>query len=321
VTFRSAAGPRAGRRRAGFALLAVIWGTGLIATMVVAFMTNGRLRLQTAQNVARAVEAGYVADSAISLAILEALARRDALTPSGQENIYDGAPKFCVLDRAAVALSIEDESGKLDINAAGPETLIAALVGLGVEATKARNVAEAIIAFRTGAIGAFGQIRSSGAGDKPFEPKEAPFETTLELDQVNGVDPELFRALLPFVTVHSKSAGVDARASPPGLFAALAGYPIEEVRALVATPYPNKVQRSDPRFPAALNQGGDHGAFLVHVEALLASGQTAAKDALLDLRPPDGKPFRVQEMRRGQSKYVERLRAIVATNGAGVPDC
>ena len=49
-------------------------------------------------------------------------------------------------------------------------------------------------------------------------------------------------------------------------------------------------------------------------------GVEMKKDALLDLRPPDGKLFGVRELRRGQSKYVERLRAIIATNGAGVPD-
>ncbi len=314
-------GPRATGRRAGFALLAVIWGVGLIATMVVAFMTNGRLRLQTAQNVARATQAAYVADSAIGLATIELLAKRNVVSPTGLEPIYDGVPKVCVLDRAAVSLSIEDESGKIDLNAAGPEMLAPALVGLGLDAARAKNVADAIVAYRTAPNGPFGQIRSGGGADRPFEPKQAIFETTLELDQVNGVDPALFRALLPFVTVYSRAPGVDARASPPGLFAALAGFPVDDVRALIAAPYPNRLNRNDARFPANFNQPGDHGAFLIHVEVLLDSGQTAAKDAFLDLRPPDGKAFAIREIRRGQSKYVERLRAIIATNGAGVPDC
>lgn len=315
------AGPRAARKRAGFALLAVIWGTGLIATMVVAFMTNGRLRLQTAQNVARATQAAYVADSAVGLATIELLAKRNVVSPTGLEPVFDGAPKFCVLDRAAVSLAIEDESGKIDINGAGPEMLIPALVGLGLDATKAKDVADAIIAYRTTPNGPFGQILSSGGSNRPFEPKQAVFESTLELDQVRGVDPALFRALLPFVTVYSRSAGVDARASPPGLFAALAGFPVDDVRALVAAPYPNQLNRNDARFPANFNQQGDHGAFLIHVEVLLDSGQTVARDALLDLRPPDGRAFAVRELRRGQSKYAERLRAVIATNGAGVPDC
>lgn len=313
--------PRAARRRAGFALLAVIWGTGLIATMVVAYMTNGRLRLQTAQNLARATQAAYVADSAIGLATIELLAKHNIVSSTGLEPVFDGAPKFCVLDRAAVSLAIEDESGKIDINGAGPEMLIPALIGLGLEATRAKDVAEAIVAYRMTPNGPFGQLRLSGGVNRPFEPKQAVFETTLELDQVSGVDPALFRALLPFVTVYSRAAGVDARASPPGLFAALAGFPVDDVRALVAAPYPNQLNRNDARFPGNFNQQGDRGAFLIHVEVLLDSGQTVAKDAVLDLRPPDGKAFSIRELRRGQSKYVERLRVIIATNGAGVADC
>lgn len=318
MTIRTANAPRA-RKRAGFALLAVIWGTGLIATMVVAFMTNGRLRLQTAQNIARATEAAFVAESAINLATVGLLAKRDTANAPGSEIVASGEPTYCVLDRAAVALAIEDEGGKIDINAAGPELLGAALAGLGLDPERARKVAAAIEEFRTPQDRP--AIANAGEGGKPFKPKLTAFETTLELDQVNGIDPELFRALLPFVTVYSKAPGVDARASPPALFAALAGFPVEQVRALIAAPYPNKLNRTDPRFPTNFNLGGDHGAYLVHAEVLLASGQTASRDAILDIRPTSSSSFTLREMRRGQSKYLEQLRAMISSNGAGVPDC
>jgi general secretion pathway protein K len=311
--------PSRARKRAGFALLAVIWGTGLIAMLVVAFMTNGRLRLQGAQNIARAAAAAYVADSAINLSTLSLLSKRDAVPTGGEETVSNGDPKFCVLDRAAVALAIEDESGKVDINAASPELLGAALQGFGVDPGRAKDISAAIVAFRSPPQGG---VRTLGTtADKPFEPKQALFETALELDQVSGIDPDLYRALLPFVTVYSRTPGVDPRASPPALFAALAGFPVEDVRSLIALPYPNRLNRTDPRFPASFNQQGDHGAYLIHAEVLLESGQTATKEAVLDLRPPNGRQFAFREVRGGQSRYVTRLRAIIASNGAGVPDC
>lgn len=311
--------PRAVGRRAGFALLAVIWGVGLIAMLIVGFLTNSRLRLQTAHNIARAAEAGYIAESAINLAALAVLSSRDAAQMEGAP--ADGAPRFCVLDGAAVALAMEDEGGKIDLNASSPELLTAALVGLGVKDGMAREAAKAIVAYRTPANGAIGQIRATPANGKPIQPKQGLFETVLELDQVSGIDAALFRALIPFVTVHSRISGVDPRSSPPALFAALAGFPIEDVRALIASPYPNALNRKDPRFPATYNQSGDHAAYLIHAEVLLATGQLAAKDALLDLRPPNGKSFAYKEMRRGQSKYAARLRAMIAANGAGASDC
>ncbi len=313
--------PRAKRQRAGFALLAVVWGVGLISMLVVAFLTSGRLRLQTAVNIASATEAGFIAESAINLSVLRLLAQRDVAPSPTTEIVYDGAPKFCVLDRAAVAVALEEEAGKIDLNGASPEFLEAALVGLGVNARKARDVAQAIVAYRTAPSGGFGQITLAPPSDKPIPPKQGLFETVMELDQVGGVDPALFRALLPFVTVQSRTAGVDARSSPPALFAALSGYPAENVRALAAAPFPNNLKRNDPRFPANFNQAGDRGAFLIHAEVMLATGQTIARDAILDLRPSNGAQFALREIRLGQSKYGDRLRATIASNGAGVPDC
>ncbi len=289
--------------------------------MVVSFMTAGRLRLQTAHNIASATEAGFVAESAINLATLTLLSKKDAaLSPTAEAEVYDGAPRFCVLDRAAVALAVEEEGGKIDLNAATPELLQLALAGLGIDERGARDVAKSIVAFRTAPAGV-GQIRATQASDKPIEPKEGLFETVMELDQVGGVSPALFRDMIPLVTVHSRSPGVDPRTAPPALFAALAGYSIADVRGLSATPYPNGLNRNDPRFPANFKQPADHGAYLIHAEALLATGQTTAREAILDMRPTSGKPFAYREIRRGQSRYAARLREIIAANGAGVPDC
>jgi general secretion pathway protein K len=307
--------------RAGFALLAVVWGTGLIAMMVVAFMTAGRLRLQTAHNIASATEASFVAESAINLATLALLSKvaASSANQTGAAEVYDGKPRFCVLDRAAVAVAVEDEGGKIDLNMAPPELLQAMLVGLGLEGRAAKDVTNAIIAFRTAQ--APGEFGATPASDKAIDQKRALFETVMELDQVNRVDPALFHALIPFVTVHSRSPGIDQTASPPALFAALSGFPVEQVRQLAAAPYPNGLKRNDPRFPANFKQPADHGAFLIHAEALLATGQSIAKDAILDLRPSNGKQFAVKELRRGQSLYAQSLREMIATNGAGIPDC
>jgi general secretion pathway protein K len=309
---------RTGKERAGFALLAVIWGSGLIAMLVVSFMTTGRLRLQTAHNIARATEAGLIAEGAINLAILGLLAQRDAApVQTGNEVVYDGEPRFCVFDGAALAVGIEEESGKVDINAATPELIGMTLIGLGLEPRAAETLAKAIVTFRTPENIGFKPLRTSDDGG----PGKAPFDTVLQLDQTPGMEPALLKDLISLTTVHSRSPSVDPRTSPPALFAALAGFPIDEVKGLLAAPYPNALNRKDPRFPANLRQPGDHGAFLVHAEALLATGQSAARDAILDLRPPTGKQFAIKEIRRGQSRYAQQLRAMIASNGAGVPDC
>jgi general secretion pathway protein K len=315
--------PRGPKRKFGFALLAVIWGVGVISLLVVAFMSTGRLRLQAAHNIASATQASYVAEGVVNLAALALLAQRDSVAAQPEGPVYDGAPRYCVFEGAAVAVGVEDEGGKIDINAAAPEVLKAVLMGLGLDMRAADSIANAIVAFRSAPTEGLGRPGlAANGGDKPFAPKRALFQTIMELDQVSGIDPALFRELTPYVTVHSHSSGVDARAAPPALFAALIGLQSAEVRAIAAMPYPNRLDRRDPRFPANINQRGDRSAFLIHVEALLATGQTAAKDALVDLRAGLAEQqFAIREMRRGRSRYVDRLRAMIASNGAGVPDC
>lgn len=310
------------RKKSGFALLAVIWGTGVIALLVVSFMSTGRLRLQTAHNIASATRASYIAEGVINLTAISLLAQHDSSAIQPDAVVHDGAPTYCVFDGAAIALAIEDEGGKVDLNAAPDQLLQALLEGLGLDAKAASAVASAIIDFRSSPADDIARnFVKPKALDKPFGPKKALFETILELDQVSGIDSTLFRELLPFATVHSHSAGVDAQAAPPALFATLAGFPPQEIQSLKTTPFPNALNRKDPRFPANFKQPGEHGAFLVHAEALLATGQTAAKDAIIDLRGGSGGQLAMKELRRGQSHYLERLRAMIANNGAGVPDC
>lgn len=310
------------RGKAGFALLAVIWGTGVISLLVVSFMSTGRLRLQTASNIAGATQASYIAEGVINQAAMTLLGERDLVAQQAETTVRDGRPEYCVLAGAAIAFSIEDESGKVDLNAAPQPLLQAMLMGLGLDKKTADNVANSIIAFRTTPGDDVAQMwAKQEVSEKPFGPKKAPFETIMELDQVSGIDAALFRSMLPFVTVQSRTPGVDPLAAPPGLFAALAGFKFDEVQALTAAPYPNNLDRKDPRFPVNFRQPSERAAYLIHAEALLATGQTAAKDAIVDLRGGIGGQLAIRELRRGQSRYLGNLRDMIASNGAGVPDC
>lgn len=316
--------PPSARRRAGFALLVVIWGIGLISMLVVSFMTSGRLRLQAAHNIAASVSAGYIADAVINLTTLALLSRQNAAATKPPDAVDDSAPRFCIFDNAAVAVAIEDEGGKIDLNAAPVEALQLLLRGVGLAESAAQDVSQSIVAFRTSAEpGASGEpaLLTPVKSDKPVSLKQGPFETVTELDQVGGVDPVLYRLLLRFVTVNSGSPGIDPRVAPPGLFAALAGFPVEDVRGLAATPFPNSINRKDSRFPANLNQTSEHVAFLIHAEVLLNTGQTLARDALLDLRPATGKPFTIKEVRGSNSAYSSQLRAMLSANASGSPNC
>jgi general secretion pathway protein K len=311
--------PRGRKDNGGFALLVVIWGLGVIMLLIIGFMTTARWRLQAAFNVFGAARASLAADGAINAAILGLLMEQggDVHAP---RPIHDGEPRFCTLLGGAAAIAIEDETGKVDLNGAPPQLLQAMFMGLGVEKRAADALANAIVAFRGAPANDIGaKAPEYDAMGKPFGPKRAPFQTVMELDQVAGVAPALFRDALPFVTTHSRGFGVDPLSAPPGLFAALAGFAQVEVRALISSPFPNRLDRRDSRFPASFGQGQPHGAFLVHAEVVLPTGQTSAREAIVELRAGD-EPFAIRELRRGAARYAEDLRAAIR-RGAPGPEC
>lgn len=296
-------------RQRGFALVVVIWGLGLIGLLALAFITAARWRAQAAVNIAAAARAEALADGAIELAMASVAAQA-----AGREgpSAFDGHPVFCALPGAAIAaVAIEDEGGKVDINAASPKLLASLLAGLGVEPFRTDKLSQNIVAFRSATAGSARVEDAAYAAAKlPFGPKRALFQTTLELDQVLGMDAILFHRMLPLVTTYSARPGVNATTAPPALFAALAGFDLRAVNALLGTPWPNGIDRADPRFPLAFSTLGASGVLNIHAEVLLPGGQTSGRERLVDIRAGAAEKFTVKEIRRGGPRFLDNLEAL-----------
>lgn len=321
-------------QQSGFALLVVIWGLGVISLLVVSFMTTSRLRLQAANGVAGAARASAIVEGATNLAIMRLLREREQrLTPQGgiqqlpditaaaAAPAYDGAPNICVFADAVVMVSIEDETGKIDLNASAPDLISGLLVGLGENKARADAVAAAIVAFRSAP--APGGAAPPSSGGRPFGPKLGLFQSVMELDQIEGVDPALFRRIAPLFTVHARAAALNPRAAPPALFAAMAGMAPEEVNALIDRPFPNSLNRADPRFPSKFSGQIEPGAYAIRVEAILANGQAGGRETIIDFSGVDINSgaagvqggFSLKEIRRAPSRYTAALQSAALAGG------
>jgi general secretion pathway protein K len=296
----------------------VIWGLAAIALLVASFLSTGRLRLQTAFNLAGAARAQSVAAAAVDLAILSLADERLAHGGPQGPAPRDGAPNFCAIGDVVVAVAVADESGKVDLNTASESLLQDLFAGVaGFSPDRAAGLAHAVAEFRSAPENDLAPPPSMDG--KPFAPKRAAFQTALEFDQVAGVEGQTFRRLIPFVTVHSRSEGLDPHVAPPALFAALTGASAEEASRLAAAPFPNRLNRDDPRFPSAYRQTGSHNAFTIHAEALLADGPTSVRESIVEMNANDGAPFALREIRHGAPLYLDALRRIA---GAGnLPPC
>lgn len=313
------------------------------------FMTTARLRLQAAHYVAGAAKADLIAEAAINLTIMQILSEQNTGLRSAQgaigtgrvgaaqgaggapdRPVHDGRPRSCLLEDAAIVITVEDEVGKIDLNAASAKLIKAALTGFGTEQKAADALANAIIDFHATPAGAAQPAPDYASAGRPFGSKHALFQSVLELDQVAGFDPTLFRQISPYFTVHSRHPGVDSQQAPPALFAALSGASPADVQSLMVSPYPNNLDRDDPRFPSAFKQVGGGGVLLVRAEALLLTGHSAVREEIIDLNdagsaeaPPqyNPSPFAVKEIRRGRRIFIPQSRAAISSRGLDWPPC
>jgi len=116
-----------------------------------------------------------------------------------------------------IAVRVFDAGGRIDLNSGQTSLFEALLLGLGVDAGAARDIANSIEAYRAARSAAATQQRGK------VDPAPLPFDTEEAISQVEGVSPQLARAMMPYITVHSSVRGVDPKAADPKLLALLQG--------------------------------------------------------------------------------------------------
>jgi general secretion pathway protein K len=307
----------------GFALLLVIWGLGLIALIALTVIVSGRHRILATANLIENAKAEALAEAGVNLLRLELHAASISGSPSTHRFATDGTPLFCTMPQGALAaLVVEDEGGKVDLNTASPQLVSALMSGFGAAPEEAILVATAIAEFTRPAGNAVLDavaLRAYAADGRPYGPKRGPLETVLELDQVLGMRPDLLRAILPYVTVHSRQPGVDPRAAAPAVLAALAGLDPAGVAQLLDTARGERTGETAPRgVPSRFLSPSTGRSFAVRAEVRMPAGGSFAQEAIVELRAGE-MPDELREWRRVQGRFGARLRGDL--NGAAHSPC
>ncbi len=204
------------RADGGFVLVSVLWLLALLTLVTLVLLTAVRLDVRATGQLSRHAEAEALADGLMRLVALR-LGDRDRRPLADAGLARDGTHLICGHGDAAVAIAVTDVGGLVDLNAASASLLEWLLRGLGVAPEKAVALAAAIVDFRDvddvpGVNGAeSAAYRAAGLGHGP---KNAPFETVTELDQVLGMDVALLNRLRAVATVHSRQPGIDASLAP-----------------------------------------------------------------------------------------------------------
>jgi general secretion pathway protein K len=298
----------------------------LLSALSASYSLTTRTNVALARNVVGAAEAEAAADAGLQRVLAGLIA-----SPDQQTFAFDGTPYSWAFGTSEVRFVIEDEGGKIDLNAASEELLAALFRVVGVVPKEASALAAAIADFRDEDH----DRRPTGAEDPDYArekalqgAKDASFQVIEELLQVKGMTGTLYRAIAPAVTIYSGAEQPEEKVAPPTVVAALAelsgrspagradstegflktqGEARRSRQAQAVDDRQQTVGRGDTdRATTLLADEEEEGAqsglstFGVHVEAQTANGTVFAREAVVRITPEQIPPYSVLAWRQGQ---------------------
>lgn len=297
-----------GRRRGqrGLALVMVLWAAIILALIAGGVARMARSDLDLARNLAEGAQAELAADSALWLA-MQTLA-------AGEENAWraDGSVYGWRFAGATVRVSVTDEMGRVDLNAASAELLAAVFTLAGAEAADAVELADAIVAHREARARVL-EAELSVPDDDPFGEEEGvrvfrraivPIRMIEEVARLPGMSPGLWARVAPELTVYTGVARPVHAAASPLVRAALDG---ESVIAAGDGAGPASGGIADGDTPSiiadpAAPTGQVSGLMRVQAEALSAGGAHFARDAVVGVYDRLGVSYQVRLWQRGERR-------------------
>jgi general secretion pathway protein K len=261
----------------GFVLIAVIWIAGLLAVTATAFLSLTTSQIFLARNVSESVLLDGAASGMATLASFEL----------AQSNPMQRSPQWQSCSWNAditVNIRIQDQGGLVDLNTANPDLMLALLSGLTRNPQRARKIYAEIQDFKDP-----DQLSSSGGQEpaqydgKSYGPKDAPFETPFELDQIPSLSDDEFIALQYLVTVQSQQSGLDLAIAPRELVVLLKAGIISGV----------DVQQFNTPSAARI--------YAIEAIATRKGGGVFERRTVINLLRQPEKPFAILEWRRANS--------------------
>jgi general secretion pathway protein K len=196
------------RSQRGMALMSTVWIALLLALLIGTISMSVRGSMAFLRNNSDLMQARELAEAALQLGLheLSRTAQTKRLPRNGQVLTQR-------LPSGIFTLSIQDETGKIDLNRARITVLKGLFVSAGskagLDAFDAVNLAETV----AGGVAANGE-RKGGAASLP---------SVAALASMRGMTEAMYRALEPDVTVYSGLGGVNPMTATEGALAVLPG--------------------------------------------------------------------------------------------------
>jgi general secretion pathway protein K len=269
-----------GSRQNGMALIVVLWLVVLLSIMAAGHSRNVHTDTTLASRQVQSAKARALAEAGINHIILEMLA-----ADTDKKLPVDGSLFNVRVGEDDVTIAIRDATGFVDLNAAKPELLEAALEACGVGEAARRTLVDTILDWRD----KDDLTRLHGVEDDDYfaagvawTSRDGAFQAVDELKYLPGMNQSRYDCLAPFVTVHSGKGGLNMEYAPPALITALTG---EEVPSV------------EPDNDDGNTSGPRNGTFHVYASASGSSGTVAAIEAVIEISRASKSPYTVVDWR------------------------
>jgi len=242
--------PEATRER-GFALVTVLWSAMLFALITASVLAMAHGAARTVRNHAIEAHLAAAADAAMNIVVLR------LLDPAAAARLRRDGTEFDVSFAGhEVRANVQDETGRIDLNAASDTLLQSLLTSNGVDFDTAQSLTDRILDWRE--PGSAKRLNGAKAEEYrqagfPYSPRNGPFATVEELKLVMGMTEDLFERLAPAMTVYSQSPLIDTDIAPRAVLRALPTMDEDTVSALLL----QRQARFDDDNPAPMVAGAE----------------------------------------------------------------
>jgi len=283
--------------QSGVAMVVVLWMVSLLTIMAASFSLSTQRNTGLVNNAQDRAQGLALADAGVHYAMLML-----SLPDPAQRWRSDGAHYQASLPGGQVGLTIFDEGGKIDINAATEATLRTLLGKLAGNDDLAASLTDKILDWRDNddlkrLHGA--EAKDYQAEGKGYVPQNKNFQALEELQMVSGLTPALYKKLEPLLTIYSGQDGINPQKASAEALQLLFGLDPKTVADFIklrrtsppnAPPPPPNV----PLPPAGIRlSGGADTAYTVYAQSQSEQGSRAGLMAVIrrQFSRSNGAPF------------------------------
>ena len=196
----------------GWALVSVLCVVSMLALLAAATqeLTITSSRAERATEDAASIDADF--DAGLARALVGVSDQR----PETRWRV-DGIAQHFAYDGAKMTITVQDEAGRIDLNAADQSMISRLLQSAGLDLDAANALTDKILDWRSTSD----LVRLHGATDQeyasrgyPWRPRHGPFQSVDELKLVMDMTPSLFARIRPAITVNSKRPAIDLSVAP-----------------------------------------------------------------------------------------------------------